>query len=212
MDIEYYGANAIRLETKKTRIIVDDTLALQGKKSITKADDVSVQTDAAIPVADGGRLLLSVPGEYEVGDISVKAVGVRGHRDEEGKKTATVFKFTALDGNVVVAGHIHPDITDQQVEEIGDVDVLMVPVGGSGFTLDAEGALKVIKKLEPSVVIPTYFTVSGIKTEMPTPTLEEALNTLGMTVDESPRSNAAKLKNLELGAEQAKLVVLEPKV
>jgi hypothetical protein len=47
---------------------------------------------------------------------------------------------------------------------------------------------------------------------MPTPTLEEALNTLGMTVDESPRSNAAKLKNLELGAEQAKLVVLEPKV
>ena len=67
MDIEYYGANAIRLETKKTRIIVDDTLALQGKKSITKADDVSVQTDAAILVADGGRLLLSVPGEYEVG-------------------------------------------------------------------------------------------------------------------------------------------------
>lgn len=211
MEIEYYGANTIRLETKKTRIIVDDTLATQGKKSVTKADDVSVQTDSAVNVSDGGRLLLSSPGEYEVGDISVKAVGVRGHRDESGQKTASIFKFTGLEGNVVVAGHIHPDLDEKAIEAVGDVDVLVVPVGGSGFTLDAEGALKVIKKLEPSVVIPTYFSVSGITTDMPTPSLAEALTGLGMTVDEGERAASVKLKNLEFGAEQAKLVVLEPR-
>lgn len=209
MEIEFFGANTIKLTAKNARFMVDDTLDQNGKKSVTKAEDVSIQTDQAIAVAAGGRLLLDAPGEFEVGDVSVKAVAVRGHRDESTERTATVFQFQTSDGTVVIAGHIHPDITDAQVEQIGHADVLLIPVGGNGFTLDAEDALKVIKKLSPSVVIPTYFDIEGIKTEMPQLKLEDALGTLALPVSEPQAS--LKLKGTDFTDDQTKVVVLEAK-
>ncbi len=209
MDLEFYGANTIRLETKKVRIIVDDTLATQGKKSITKADDIAVQTDFDIPSAEGARLLLDAPGEFEVGDVSIRAVAVRGHRDEEGKRSSTVFLFSIGNIEVAVAGHIHPDLSDAEIEQIGEPDVLFLPVGGFGFTLDPEGALKVIKNLSPNVVIPTYYQVAGIKTEMPQYKLDEVLTKLGMTAEEPQTS--LKLKDLDFTSEQTKLIILQPK-
>ncbi len=47
-----------------------------------------------------------------------------------------------------------PKLTDAEQEAIGIVDVMFVPVGGSGYTLDAAGALQLIKAVEPKIVIP----------------------------------------------------------
>ncbi len=86
------------------------------------------------------------PGEYEVSEVSIFGISARAHMDEKGQETATIFKIQFEDLRVAVVGHIHPDLTDDHLEEIGAVDILIVPVGGNGYTLDPIGALQVIKK------------------------------------------------------------------
>ena len=57
------------------------------------------------------------------------------------------------------------------------VDVLFVPVGGNGYTLDAIGALKIIKKIEPKIIIPTHYADKAIKYEVPQADLDEVMKT-----------------------------------
>jgi L-ascorbate metabolism protein UlaG (beta-lactamase superfamily) len=86
------------------------------------------------------------------------------------------------------------------------VDVLVVPVGGNGYTLDPIGAAKVIKKIEPKLIIPVHYEDKGIKYEVPQVPLEEALKVLAV----EPKETVAKLKlkSTEL-SETTQLIVLE---
>ena len=105
-----------------------------------------------------------------------------------------------------MAGHIYPDLSEDQLEAIGPVDVLIVPVGGNGYTLDGAGALRVIKKIEPKVVIPTHYADKGIKYEVPQRSLEEALKEMGM----EPAEKVEKYKpNILEMTDTTHLVVLE---
>jgi L-ascorbate metabolism protein UlaG (beta-lactamase superfamily) len=127
--------------------------------------------------------------------------------NEEGEQSTTIFKIINNDLRVVVTGHIHPDLTDSQLESIGTVDVLIVPVGGNGYTLDSVGALKVIKEIDPKLVIPTHFADAAINYPVPQQELPEALRGLSMEVQEAvPKLKLNKASDL---SEASKLVVLE---
>ena len=86
------------------------------------------------------------------------------------------------------------------------VDVLIVPVGGHGFTLDGQGALKLIKQIEPKLIVPTHFEDETLKYPMPQDSLENALNSIGM----QPKETMAKLK-LKAGelSDLRELIVLD---
>src|ERR1700740_2103255 len=155
MDLQFYGANCVSVTYKGTRLVIDDNLAELGAKSITKPDDVALFTNAA-PEKSPARLTFAGPGEYEVSDISIIGVPARAHMDEDGRN-ATMFKLVAGDQSILITGHIYPDVDEGQLEAIGMVDVMIVPVGGNGYTVDPVGALKLIKEVEPKVVIPTHF-------------------------------------------------------
>jgi L-ascorbate metabolism protein UlaG (beta-lactamase superfamily) len=86
------------------------------------------------------------------------------------------------------------------------VDVVVVPVGGSGYTLDGVGALKVLKQIEPKVVIPTHYADKALKYEVPQASLEDAIKGLGMEVSE--RVGKYKIKPTEL-SDTMKLIILE---
>lgn len=205
MDIQYYGANCVRIVTKKAAITIDDNLAELGLKGVTKPGDIALFTGKhAQPQADV-KLIIDQPGEYEVSDISIQGVGAQAHLDESGLN-ATMLKIISEDIRLAVAGHIHPDLTDEQLEALGTVDVLIVPVGGNGYTLDGIGASRVIKELEPKLVIPTHYEDKTVKYEVPQAPLEEALKVLAL----EPKETAAKvkLKVSEL-AESTQLIVLE---
>lgn len=61
-------------------------------------------------------------------------------------------------GSLCIAhlGHLHHTLTQQQLDEIGKVDVVMAPVDGT-YTLDLDGMLEVLKSLKARVVIPMHF-------------------------------------------------------
>jgi L-ascorbate metabolism protein UlaG (beta-lactamase superfamily) len=206
MEIQFYGANCVRLTTKKAAIAVDDNLASIGAKAATKPGDVALFTSAhGIPAVET-KIIIDQPGEYEVSDVSIQGIAARAHIDEEKQKTATIYKLVMEDVRIAVLGHIHPDLTSAQLEALGTIDVLIIPVGGNGYTLDPVGALKLIKEIEPKLVIPTHYDDKGLNYEVPQQSLEDALKGLSM----EPRETVTKLKVKagELG-DVTQLVVLE---
>jgi hypothetical protein len=205
MDLQFYGANCIGLTYKGARIVIDDNLADLGAKSVTKPDDVALFTGQHGAGALA-RLTFDSPGEYEVSDVSVVGIAARAHVDEEGTLNATMFKLIAGDVSVLVTGHIYPELTDDELEAIGIVDLLIVPVGGNGYTVDPVGALKLIKDIEPKLVVPTHYSDKALKYSVPQQELSNALKELAM----EPKETVSKLrlKHSEL-SDITQLIVLE---
>lgn len=202
MEIQFYGANCVRLTAKKASIIIDD---LEGTH--TKPGDIVLFTGThGEPKADT-KIMLDQPGEYEVSDISVQGIAARAHMDEEGKHTATMFKIVADDVKVAVLGHIYPELNDTQLETLGLIDILVIPVGGHGYTLDGVGALAVIKKIEPKVIVPTHYADTAVTYEVPQASLDDVLKEIAMEPKETVPK--LKIKGGELLNEATQLVILE---
>ena len=206
MDVQFYGANCVVLTYKGTRVVIDDNLAALGGKSVLRADDLVLFTGTHDAPKTEVKLLVDNAGEYEVADVSILGVAAQAHVDEKGTKNATMFKVTVGDMNVLFTGHVAPNVTEAQLEAIGHVDVMFVPVGGHGYTLDAIGALRLIKEVEPKMVIPTHYADKTLNFEVPQQDLEVAIKELSMEVKETVPK--LKLKTSDLG-ETVQLVVLE---
>lgn len=206
MDLQFYGANCVTVTVGGARIVVDDTLADMGGKSVTKPGDVVLYTHAHGGQPEGAKLVIDRPGEYEVSDISIYGIQARAHIDEDKQRSATMYKLIAKDLKLLITGHIHPKLKESDLEAIGTVDVLVVPVGGNGYTLDPVGALELIKEIEPKLVIPTFYTDPKLNFPVPAQTLEQALVALGM--EPKDRTTKLKLKHGDLD-DTTQLVVLE---
>jgi len=175
MEVEFFGANCFRIKTKKTTLVFDDNLDSIGGKSIIKDNDVVFYSLASLmpEKPSKARLIIDSAGEFEVGDISIKALQTRSHMDEEGKQTATVYQCLFGGTTVTILGHINPELADDVAELVGGTDVLVLPVGGNGYTMDSIGAVSVIKKMEPSVVIASQYDVPGLNYEVPAAPLDD---------------------------------------
>lgn len=206
MELQYYGANCLKLSAKKAQIVVDDNLTQLGLKAVTKPTDISLRTNKMFPEHPDTVFRAEMPGEYEISGVVIHGIAARAHMDEEGTKNAVIYTIQADDTKVAVIGHIYPELSEDQLEAIGMVDVVVVPVGGNGYTLDGTGALNIIKQIEPKVVIPTYYADKAIKYEVPPAELADAVKNLGMEIAET--AGKYKIKPAEL-SDTARLVVLE---
>jgi len=101
--------------------------------------------------------IVNHPGEYEVEGISV--FGVQTAHDDNGgveRGDNTVYSILIDDIKICHLGDLGHQLTQEQIAEIGSVDVLLCPVGGV-FTIDPKQAVKTIQALEPSYVVPMHF-------------------------------------------------------
>jgi L-ascorbate metabolism protein UlaG (beta-lactamase superfamily) len=194
MDIQFYGANCVVISTKQVRIVIDDNLAVLGAKSVTRE---------AVP---GAKMLIDMPGEYEISGISVYAYQARAHMDTDKERNAVMYKLTYGDVKVLVTGHVYPKLSEAKLEDIGIVDVMVIPVGGNGYTLDSAGALQVIKAIEPKVIVPTHYDDSSLNFEVPQQRLEDVLKVIGMEAKEPVKKLQCKPSEFSEGTQ---LVVLE---
>lgn len=206
MDIQFFGANCLVVNTKQVRITIDDNLSNLGAVGPTKAGDVVLFTNLTKMPKVETKLVINGPGEYEVAGVSIKGISVRANMDAADQKSATLYKITTDDLNLVVTGHIYPELSEEELETIGLVDILCIPVGGNGYTVDPAGALTVIKKIEPKLVIPTNYADKSLKYPVPQQTLDEALTILAMEPKET--ISRLKIKASDL-SDALQLVVLE---
>lgn len=206
MELQFHGANCVTITTKNARITIDDNLADLGGKSVAKAGDIALFTGAHGTPTQEPKIMIDQPGEYEVSGVSIYGIPARAHIDEEGSNTATMYKLTSEDVKILVVGHIYPELSEKQLEAIGMVHAMIVPVGGHGYTLDGTGALALIKKVEPKVVIPTHYDDPTLTFPVPQASLSDALKNLAMEAAQT--ATKLKLKPAELG-ETTQLIVVE---
>ena len=206
MDIQYYGGNCVRISTKKATLVIDDNIAALGGSDVARAGDIVAFTGASSKTKDP-RFVVALPGDYEIADMSINGVAARAHMDEDKATSGTMYRVVIDDIRIAVVGHIFPKLTEAQLEALGTIDILFIPVGGHGFTLDTVGALEVIKEIDPKIIIPTQYADSKLTYEVPALTLEDALKGLGM----EPKDTLPKLKvkAAELLSDQPQLIVLE---
>ena len=206
MDIQFYGANCIVISNKQVRLVFDDNLESLGAKSVVKEGDVCLFTSVHSGLVPQAKMLIDMPGEYEINGVNICGIQARAHLDVETDRNAVMYKVTVGDVRVLVTGHIFPKLSEAKLEDIGLVDIMLVPVGGNGYTLDPEGALQIIKQVEPKLVVPTHYADSALQYEVPQKSLDEALKTIGM----EPKETVKKLqyKPAEL-TDFTQLVLLE---
>jgi L-ascorbate metabolism protein UlaG (beta-lactamase superfamily) len=204
VELQYFGANCLRISTKKIHIVIDDNLSKLGLKTVTKPTDIALRTSKEVPDHEA-RFKIDMPGEYETAGVVVHGIAARAHMDEEGGISATIFTIEADGTRIAILGHIYPELSEDQLEQIGMIDVLVAPVGGHGYTMDGVGVLNIIKEIEPKVVIPTHYADKAIQYEVPQAELADALKVLGM---ESPETlDKYKFKPGE-ASDSTRLVVL----
>lgn len=205
MDIEYKGANCVVITTKKTNVVIDPKLSHVGFKDIMPKNAVVVATQSDLLVHNEEAVVVDRPGEYEVSDISIVGTAAERMIDHDKSLNATIYKLTIGETKIAVIGHVAVPLSDEQLETLGVIDIVIVPVGGNGYTLDAHQAVGVVRQIDPKVVVPTHFADKSTKYEVPQMELEPFLKELGAPLHEK----MAKWKIKGPLAEQLTVIELE---
>lgn len=193
LEIEYKGANSAIITGKDASLWIDP-LSNPTTYKPGKGTFVYLATEQRfLPEAAQDSLILEGPGEYESGPFWVHGVAAQRHIDtaEQGKQ-ATIYRVDVGEFRIGVIGNIDPALSEDQLEAIGTVDFLVLPVGGGGYTLDATAAVKLIRQIEPKVVIPVHYAAEDVSYEVPQDVSETFTSELGAAVESLPK---VKMKN-----------------
>ena len=160
MEITYLGHSSFKLKGKAADLVTDPFLTK------CEADLVTVSHNHAdhnqISKVSGSPFVIDGGGEYEVKGVSV--IGVASWHDDKGgvQRGPNTIYIIEIDGmRVCHLGDLGHKLSDAQLEEIGSVDVVLVPVGGE-YTLDAKTAAEVVQQLDPWIIIPMHYQQPGL--------------------------------------------------
>lgn len=188
MTITWFGQSCFRIECKEGSVLIDPFDKTVGLKVPRVKDDLILVTHPHydhnnLEGVEGETFVISNPGEYEIKGIHVQGIS-SFHDKAQGEERGmnTIYRIKAEDMVVCHMGDFgEGKLSDEQVEAIGDIDILMVPVGGH-FTIDAKEAVEVISQIEPKVIIPMHYKVPGLTIkELEGP--EKFIKELGLTAE-----------------------------
>jgi L-ascorbate metabolism protein UlaG (beta-lactamase superfamily) len=162
MEIVWLGHSCFRLRAREAAVVTDPCPKSIGyNMGRPTADIVTVSHDHeahnAVEGVAGSPRVVRGPGEYEIAGILI--TGIRTyHDDQKGARQGlnTTFIIEAESLRLCHLGDLGHQPTPEQVEAMGAVDILLVPVGG-GNTLDAAAAAETVSLLEPKLVIPMHY-------------------------------------------------------
>jgi hypothetical protein len=188
-DIEYKGGNTIVITSKKIVLDIDPRTSIVGGKDQKTNGNVELGTETRFLLNnDDARLVIDGPGEYEVGDFTIRGIAATRHIDTpEQELLATVYRLECGDVRLGIIGNVDPSLSDDQLEQLGVIDILIIPVGGGGYTLDATNAAMLIGRIEPKVVIPVHYSDSVLHYEVPQESLESFIKEVSAPTEESSK-------------------------
>lgn len=176
MEIKYLGHSAFRIKSGAVTLVTDpfDPGMVGLPFAKISADIVTIShqhkdhnfLEKIEGTAERSEpLIFDAPGEYEASDVGV--VGFNSYHDdkqgaERGKNTIFVFQIEGV--LVAHMGDLGHQLSDKEIEDLGPIDVLLIPVGGV-FSLGPDGAAKVISALGPSLVVPMHYKLPGMSAD-----------------------------------------------
>jgi L-ascorbate metabolism protein UlaG (beta-lactamase superfamily) len=186
MEISWLGHSCFQLRGKHVTLITDPfspqlaggqatrTGSSQGefpRLGKVSASIVTVSHDHPghnyVPGVGGNPRVVRGPGEYEISDVLI--TGVASYHDnkrgqERGRNTIYVIHMDDL--VICHLGDLGHTLQEEQLEEVADADISLIPIGG-GATLNGAQAAEVISQVEPHIIIPMHYSNGAPETSDP---------------------------------------------
>ncbi len=217
MNISWYGQTCFRIITQKGKdgqvnILIDPPQKESGLRSPKLEADILLFTnpdDERIKESPWSKesFLITGPGEYEIKGVYIE--GIPSHRLVSNGPTAHKDNIYTIETEGIKICHLgklaQGDLTSNQLEKIGEVDILIIPIGGAE-TIDAKAAVKIMAQIEPRITIPMYYRFPKLKIKLDT--IDKFLKFLGIKkLEPLPKLS---IKKKDILPEEAKIIVLAP--
>lgn len=162
MDITYLGHASFKIKGKDVVVITDpfdESIGIKFPKETADVVTVSHQhsdhnnTSAVSDV----KKVLEGPGEYEIAGVSFIGIPTY-HDDKKGEERGdnTIFVIEIEGVRIAHLGDLGHLLSEKQVDLLGTIDILMVPVGGF-YTIDAKQAAGLVSSIEPKIILPMHY-------------------------------------------------------
>lgn len=209
MKISWLGHSCFKIKCKEIDLVIDpysDSIGIKMPK--VKADAVLVTHNHDdhnnISAITGNPLIINRPGEYEMKGTFI--YGKRAYHDNKnGLERGAITIYLIEEAGITVA-HLgdfnQDDLVDEQMEFLKNVDVLLVPVGGT-YSLNSDGAIKIINEIEPRVIIPMHYKCPGVKISLDG--VDKFINEIGLSPE---KLDEFKISKESLPQNDMKLVIL----
>ena len=197
MEITWLGHSSFRIKGAQSTIVTDPIppdIGYSPAKQTARIVTVSHPhpSHSFVETIGGEPRVIKGPGEYEIANTLIIGMATF-HDKEEGRQRGknTVYVIEVDEVSVCHLGDLGHVLTAQQVEEIGNVDVLLVPVGGVS-TINATSAAEVVRQIEPKAVVPMHYKTPALTRELET--VDRFLQEMGVK-DTTPRPKLSFTRN-----------------
>ncbi len=170
MEISWFGQACFKLKGKNASVLIDpydpDFTGLKLPKDLS-SDVVLVSHNHKDHNFTSHPMVFDKPGEYEVGGVVITGVSAYHDNSEGSERGSNIIFHLFFDGlDIVHLGDLgQSKLSEEQVAQIGQTDILFIPVGGI-YTIDAEVASDIVSQLEPKIIIPMHYRIEGLKSEL----------------------------------------------
>lgn len=200
MNISWHGKTCVRINTLSKKngavnILIDPLKKESGLNGPKESADIFLLTETGRKLKTSEGFVINNPGEYEIKEIYIRGMDTSPQN--------TIYIAEAEGINFCHLGLFNQEeLSGPQVEKMGDLDILFIPVGDKD-SIDAKKAAKIISQLEPRITIPINYNVPGLKVKLDE--LKSFLDILGIKSAEPLPKLSIKKKDFE---EESKVVVL----
>ncbi len=211
MELTWYGLACFRISDRPLKVVTDPYGPEMGLTlPRLRADVVTVSHERPghnyIRAVSGARKVINGPGEYEVGGVFI--TGIRTwHREGQNGEPNTVFLFEYGNLTICHLGDLGYVPKQEEIEQLGEVSVLLVPIGGHQ-TLNGAEAAEVVSLIEPAYVIPMHYALPGLTIALDP--LEKFLREMGVT--DPKEMDSLKLTSKSQLPEDTEVVLLKPRL
>ena len=215
MEITYIGHSCFKIKGKTLSLVIDpyDPKKTGYKLPKLDADAVLVTHDHEDHNFTQGvsdfKMLINTAGEYETEDVFINGIEVYHDEKDGSERGRNVMYLLELEGvSILHCGDLGHPLAKETLERIPNVDILLVPVGGT-YTIDGETAVDVISELEPGIVIPMHYQTDDLKGITGLEPLEKFLDEMGAD-GKARKESKLKISSKSDIPEDTTVVVLEP--
>lgn len=209
MQIIWHGQSCFEIITtpaknSPVRIIIDPFSEEVGLKFPKIEADILLVSheryNQTIRAVLGEPFLIETPGEYEIKNIFIQ--GISSYPAGEN----TIYIIDAEQMRLCHLGGLkQKELTEEQLEKIGEIDILTIPVGG-GSAISGKEALKIMSQIEPKITLPMHYHIPKLKEKLDG--LDNFLKSLGIKSIEP--MNKLTIKKKDIPTDEAKIIVLKP--
>jgi len=210
MEITWYGQSCFKIEDKENSIVIDPYDPATGLKlpKNLSANVLLITHDHHDhnykQGVSGNPYVINCPGEYEIAGATITGIPAfhdKKQGQELGKITIYTIEFEGI--KICHLGDLGQDLTDEEIDKLGTVDILMIPVG-SVYTINGEEAAKIVGEIEPKIVIPMHYKIPGLA-----PKIESLDKFTQKTDGHTQELDTLKIKVANL-PQEAQVIILKP--